>query len=148
MTALANPLCTRLVPPISWIVKSGVSVRVFFNGELTYENDRSIDMDETDAETAASMNKLQVQEGRFIEITVSRSRIESAMTSLRSFGFVNEDIYRMLDKGPWVLAFNINKVLPRIVNDLKVFLSYPSSHYYLIFCYLLFILTMIILFNP
>lgn len=55
---------------------------------------------------------------KFITISVSRTRAERSLSSLRQFGFKRADIYRMLEKGPWVLAFDISKTLPRISEDL------------------------------
>ena len=59
----------------------------------------------------------------FITISVSRTRAERSLSSLRQFGFKRADIYRMLEKGPWVLAFDISKTLPRIAEDLTMMLG-------------------------
>ena len=58
-----------------------------------------------------------------IEIAVSRALAEDSLSALRMSGFKREDIYRMLDKGPWVLAFDIGKTLPKILSDLELDLS-------------------------
>jgi hypothetical protein len=57
---------------------------------------------------------------KFITISVSRARAEKSLSSLRQFGFKRADIYRMLEKGPWVLAFDISRTLPRISEDLTL----------------------------
>eukprot|EP01041_Mallomonas_annulata_P003297 gene3297-6531_t len=125
MTALADPLCTRLVPPISWILGSGASVRIFENGRLSSENSEALTSSAkaTESSKFSSSNILE----RFIEITVPRERIENTMTCLRMQGFAKEDIYRMLDKGPWVLAFNVNRVIPKIFSDLQTDLNLNST---------------------
>ena len=98
MTALSNPTCTRLLPPITWMSASGSRCKVLHNAPD--EQDDSI-----------------------IEIGVSKTLAEGSLSALRMSGFKREDIYRMLDKGPWVLAFDIAKVLPKIMADLEVDLS-------------------------
>lgn len=57
---------------------------------------------------------------RVIEITVRKKLAEDSLSCLRMFGFNRSDIYRMLDKGPWILAFDISKVLPRLYSNIKV----------------------------
>ena len=41
-------------------------------------------------------------------------------------GFSNEDLYRMLDKGPWILAFS-TKSLKKLTNDLKNDIGFNNS---------------------
>lgn len=55
-----------------------------------------------------------------IKVTVPRSFAESSLRTLRNKGFTREDIYRMLDKGPWVLSFDISSALPRLFASLQV----------------------------
>ncbi len=45
---------------------------------------------------------------------------EQSLSCLRMHGFTRSDIYRMLEKGPWVLAFDISGVLPRLCANIKV----------------------------
>ena len=54
-----------------------------------------------------------------IELAVARDFAENSLSTLRMNGFKREDIYRMLDKGPWVLAFNIPSCLPRLCKALQ-----------------------------
>jgi hypothetical protein len=96
-TALANPTCTRLEPPITWLAASGARVKVL----------HSVGVDKDEASS-------------LIEISVARSFAESSLSVLRNKGFAREDIYRMLDKGPWVLAFDIPSSLPRLFASLQV----------------------------
>lgn len=101
MTGSAHPSSTRLMPPISWLTSTGSVVK-----SANIADYRSI-REEND-----------IPEG-CIEILVPRSRIESATSSLRLHGFSNEDMYRMLDKGPWALSFDMHRTLPKLVDDLK-----------------------------
>ena len=45
---------------------------------------------------------------------------EQSLSCLRMHGFTRSDIYRMLAKGPWVLAFDISGWLPRLCANIKV----------------------------
>ena len=58
--------------------------------------------------------------GRVIEISVRKQLAEQSLSCLRMHGFTRPDIYRMLEKGPWVLAFDISGVLPRLCANIKV----------------------------
>eukprot|EP00607_Mallomonas_marina_P005226 CAMPEP_0182434190 /NCGR_PEP_ID=MMETSP1167-20130531/68249_1 /TAXON_ID=2988 /ORGANISM="Mallomonas Sp, Strain CCMP3275" /LENGTH=480 /DNA_ID=CAMNT_0024623765 /DNA_START=277 /DNA_END=1719 /DNA_ORIENTATION=+ len=49
------------------------------------------------------------------------------MVALRQHGFSREDIYRILDKGPWVLAFCVSKSINKIFVDLKTDLKLDNS---------------------
>lgn len=95
MTALTNPACTRLIPPITWMSASGSKCKVTH----TSATDPSADS--------------------VIEIAVARTLAEESLSTLRMAGFKREDIYRMLDKGPWALAFDMSKTLPRLLSDLE-----------------------------
>lgn len=101
MTALANPTCTRLIPPITWMSASGSRCKVLHDSFST-------EMSST---------------GSIIEIAVTRTLAEGSLSALRMSGFKREDIYRMLDKGPWVLAFDIARTLPKLMSDLEIDLS-------------------------
>lgn len=122
MTALANPTCTRLVPPVTWIAGSGSIVRVFLNGQLSTGSAAilatSENLNTVKSPTLTSSNPAAYL-GRFIEISVARKRIENTLHCLRTHGFSKEDIYRLLDKGPWVLAFDLTKSLPKLFDDLQ-----------------------------
>lgn len=99
MTALANPTCTRLMPPITWMSASGSRCKVLHDSFL--------------GDSSSSI----------IEIAVTRTLAEGSLSALRMSGFKREDIYRMLDKGPWVLAFDISRTLPKLMSDLEIDLS-------------------------
>ncbi len=230
MTALDNPTCTRLVPPLSWMSASGSKVKVLYkededsnlmgaaaevsppeilgeqqlalmseeDAEMLFHQidldksgyidsyelyralsglgmlvtsddirnmmadadtsvDDRIDMDEwktlalkinalrggkrkstveeeetqskvypkDDASSDNSISTAAEESSRekFVTISVNRERAEKSLSTLRKFGFKRADIYRMLYKGPWVLAFDITKTLPRISEDLSLMLG-------------------------
>jgi hypothetical protein len=101
MTNIANPSCTRLQPPLKWLASSGAKLKVLHEcsdtGEITQESKCSK-----------------------VEVSVSRKFAESSLNTLRNYGFGREDIYRMLDKGPWTLVFDISTALPRLFANLQV----------------------------
>ena len=105
-TALTNPTCTRLEPPVTWLSASGSRVKVT----------RSSDEEEV---YNVNVNK-QLSSTSVIEVSVPRSFAEASLRTLRNKGFAREDIYRMLEKGPWVLAFDIPNALPRLFHSLEV----------------------------
>eukprot|EP01031_Cornospumella_fuschlensis_P036069 gene36069-43740_t len=56
---------------------------------------------------------------RVLELSVSKQAVESVLGVLREGGFSREDIFRMLDKAPWLLALNVSgAVLQRLHGDL------------------------------
>lgn len=91
------------------------------SNDLLAASDDGIDVggEEGREEYEDSLDELVGAE-KFITISVSRARAEKSLSSLRQFGFKRADIYRMLEKGPWVLAFDISKTLPRISEDLTM----------------------------
>jgi hypothetical protein len=89
----------------------------FLNNELA----ESVSADASKATQQRSRsNKVS---NSMIELAVARNIAESSLSTLRMHGFKREDIYRMLDKGPWVLAFNIPSCLPRLFKSLQVCLK-------------------------
>lgn len=62
-----------------------------------------------------------------IEVAVSREFAENSLAALRNKGFAREDIFRMLDKGPWVLVFDITSALPPLFDGLKNDLGLSQS---------------------
>ena len=107
MTKSANPSCTRLEPPITWLTVSGARVK---------KSQQGIDC----GDNGESDSRLKESCSSNIEVSVSRNFAESSLSTLRNKGFSREDIYRMLDKGPWVLAFDISNALPRLFTSLQV----------------------------
>ena len=114
-TGIANPTCTRLEPPVTWLAASGARVKVLHSGGSSeLENLLKLDLNQP-----ISCNSI-------IEVSVSKSFAESSLRTLRNKGFTREDIYRMLDKGPWVLAFDISSALPRLFASLQVGKTFSS----------------------
>ena len=108
-TGLADPTCTRLEPPVTWLAASGSRVKVLHSGG-SIEEDVLLKIDFNQPISCNSV----------IKVTVPRSFAESSLRTLRNKGFTREDIYRMLDKGPWVLSFDISSALPRLFASLQV----------------------------
>lgn len=94
--ASANPTCTRLAPPRDWIGLNGAEVKV-----LDCQEDKTM-----------------------VEVRVPKSIVDNNLSLLRSSGAMSrEDIYRMLDKGPWVLAFDLSNAFSKLTNDLQLALG-------------------------
>jgi len=79
----------------------------------------------------SSIGSSSSNSGRVIEISVRKQLAEQSLSCLRMYGFNRSDIYRMLEKGPWVLAFDISGVLPRLVTNIKVLLTVSHAVVYL-----------------
>jgi mTERF len=167
MTAIANPTCTRLVPPVTWLTtSSSTKVKVLHSGtkisgsqfidgieEMNRVSLKGSNNDGSRAESAklgtsnqanplvvtatSKTNQLGIVEEQeqpeaipgssIIEVTVSRNFAENSLTTLRMHGFTRQDIYRMLDKGPWVLAFDITSTLPKLFHGLQMDLRFNQS---------------------
>lgn len=106
MTSLSKPDCTRLVPPLSWLSMTGSKVKVL---QSTVSSDATEMVQFDDGNPA-----------RVIEITVPKPVVESSLSTLRMYGFNRESIFRLLDKGPWVLSFSLTQTLPKIQAALQV----------------------------
>lgn len=97
-TISTNPSCTRVAPPLSW---------------LTYNRIRAAPVTNTDSD--------------FVEIIVTKVRVENNLQYLRSIGMSRTDIFRMLDKGPWILAFDLSSSLSKLSQDLQSCLGFNQS---------------------
>lgn len=111
MSTTHNISCSRLFPPITWLSASGSKVRVLYIPQ-TAEGTGTEEWTEAVGE--------RIGNDRLIEVTVAKKMAEDSLSTLRMHGFQREDIYRMLDKGPWILAFDVSKALPTIFRDLQV----------------------------
>jgi hypothetical protein len=100
--------CTKLTPPLTWLGTDntgGSRVKVLHQSDGERKN--------------VDINANTYIQGRnSVQITVSRRRVEDALALLRMNGFQKEDIYRMLDKGPWLMSFDLGKVISRLKKDL------------------------------
>ena len=54
-----------------------------------------------------------------IELNVPHMVATETMDSFRSCGFSSQDMYRTLDKGPWIFAFNVMASLPPLLEDIS-----------------------------
>ena len=118
MTSLQSPLCTRLTPPLSWISASGCKVRVLHRGLKT----SSSLIDIIAATDDLSKNEVSdtSEPTSTIEIVAPRKYVEATLSTLRMMGFQREDLFRILDKGPWILAMDVRSVISRLFGDLQV----------------------------
>jgi hypothetical protein len=112
MTSIVKLTNTRLVPPLSWLGSTFAKIKVLQQSSFSTEYDLNNKINQFFDSTSGN--------NRVIEIIVKKSFIEESLSSLRMAGFSTPDIFRMLDKGPWVLAFDIPKTLPRLTADLQV----------------------------
>jgi hypothetical protein len=121
MSSLQSPLCTRLTPPLSWISASGCKVRVLHRGCLSSNSEL---MDIVNAEENAisdgTSTPKSTDQVSTIEIVATRSFVEDTLSCFRMNGFQREDLFRILDKGPWILAMDVRTVIPRLFADLQV----------------------------
>jgi len=109
-------ITTRIKPPLKWFKSSGSIV-----DSIVKSNDNMISLNVLMSSINCNVKRSVIlslddieSDGSLIELIVSRKKAENALSTLRSVGFNREDIYRMLDKGPWVLAFDIAKFVPSL----------------------------------
>jgi hypothetical protein len=109
-------ITTRIKPPLKWFKSSGSIV-----DSIVKSNDNIISLNVLMSSINCNIKRSVIlslddieSDGSLIELIVSRKKAENALSTLRSVGFNREDIYRMLDKGPWVLAFDITKFVPSL----------------------------------
>jgi len=142
ITDTSNPISSKLIPPIAWLTSSGTTVKVWHNRGLSYdERQRIRSLNNNECYNYTGIDDIFKN---IIEISVPKFKIEKATSCLHQQGFSNEDIYRMLDKGPWVLAFDFQKSIPKLVDDLKVINSQMILTIFLSLIFLFFLLLLII----
>ena len=125
MTSLNNPTCTRLVPPLCWLSQHGAKVKVLHEGQ-SGDSATTVEGNET-PETSLYYDRTSVVPSQStIQLTIEREKVGRRLTAFRMQGFTNEDLFTMLDKGPWVLAFT-SESLPKLVKDLKEDVGFNSS---------------------
>ena len=104
MTTSGSPCSGKLTPPLKWLKSTGLKLEIL-QPPLDISNNEEVSL--TDDRTV-------------MKVYVRRKLAESSLNSLKKQGFAREDIFRMLDKGPWALAFDISSALPRLFSSLKV----------------------------
>ena len=61
-----------------------------------------------------------------MKIAVRREDVQARISAFRARGFADEDLYRMFDKGPWVLAFS-PKAIPKLFRNLLEDIGFNRS---------------------
>lgn len=109
-----NGIPSLHVPPLSWI-KSAAS------------NDAcKIKVVQQRKETLP--NGARDVEKRVVEISVPKTLAESTIATLKGFGFEKKDIFRMMEKAPYILAINAHKILSKLIPELCAALDVPVPH--------------------
>jgi len=131
MTGLTYPTCSRLEPPVTWLAASGAKVKVSHSGACSEDDKlKANELEKNERNPKKSKSKKDsgpLACSSVIEVAVSRGFAENSLASLRNKGFSREDIFRMLDKGPWVLAFDITSALSPLFDSLKNDLGLSQS---------------------
>lgn len=98
----SDSVASRISPPFNWLSFNGAKVN------------------RVDANSRSLFSTANFENDEMVEIQVSRTKVEHNLMHLRGIGMSREDIFRMLDKGPWILAFDISEALSKLVHDLQV----------------------------
>lgn len=105
-------ISSYLFPPIEWLSLTGAVVKLA--GEDYVSPVKPTVIDHSGIENV----KINGGDG-VVDIVVSRSKAESILGTFRAMGFQRQDIYRTLDKGPWIFSFDVTHALPKLYNDLS-----------------------------
>ena len=109
----SKPSSTKLTPPMTWLTSSGSKVKILHtvNEDITNINTNintnlNTNMNSNMNTNSNSNSNMLVKDSSSIydsaivssmlEITVSRSRVDRTLTSLRMNGFQKEDLYRLV----------------------------------------------------
>lgn len=104
MTKSGNPCSGKLEPPLTWLESPGLKLEVL-QSSLGFSSKEAVSL---------------TPDSSMMKVYVCRKTAESSLNILKKQGFGREDIYRMLDKGPWALAFDLSSALPRLFSNLQV----------------------------
>lgn len=118
ISKFADPTSTRLVPPLTWLTSSGSRVKVLHSRDEVL----NLAKDSTSLSRKSTNNyniESNIVQSSVLEISVSRERIDKTLSLLRMNGFQKEDISRLFDKGPWILAFDLSSSLPKLFTDFR-----------------------------
>lgn len=140
ISTIMNPTNTRLVPPLTWLTAAGSKVKVLHSSRAFATSESAMipqsKQDQLDL-LDASESPILIKHS-FLEIVVERSVVDSSLSTLKLNGFSRDDINRMVDKAPWILAFDLSKCVPKLFFDLQARqfsrviprnLLYRSSYY-------------------
>jgi hypothetical protein len=127
-------LCIIICITNSLILHIGAKVKVSHSGGCSEDDKlKANELEKIESnERNPKRNKSKKDSGvlvcsSVIEVAVSREFAENSLATLRNKGFSREDIFRMLDKGPWVLAFDISSALSPLFDSLKNDLGLSQS---------------------
>ena len=111
-----NYITTRIKPPLKWFKSSGTIIDSIVQiNDNVVSSQSLISSIHCNVKRSVILSQEDIEsDGSLIELVLPRKKAENALSTLRSVGFNREDIYRMLDKGPWVLAFDIAKFVPSL----------------------------------
>jgi hypothetical protein len=104
MTKSGNPCSAKLEPPLTWLESPGLKLEIL-QSSLGFSSKEEVSL---------------TSDSSMMKVYVCRKTAESSLNILKKQGFGREDIYRMLDKGPWALAFDLSSALPRLFSNLQV----------------------------
>lgn len=116
MSTILDPTSTRLVPPLTWLSAPGTKIKVLHS---------SVDVEAIITSKTASEIRDQTTrpvkiKTSILEISIERPFVNKSLKTLRMNGFTRDDINRLVDKGPWILAFDLSKCIPKLFSDLQV----------------------------
>ena len=113
------------MPPLSWLSQHGAKVKVLHEGQ-TDDDDKTVERLRTPESSIYYDRTSVVPSQSTIQLSIGKEKVERRLSTFRMHGFSNEDLFTMLDKGPWILAFT-SEALPRLVKNLKEDIGFNSS---------------------
>ena len=128
ITPPTSRVSTQLAPPLTWLTNGLATrskVKVLHNSELDINESSSgshrssSSISGISSVVSSSTSSSQSFSSSAVKLGIERESVEDSLSVLRMNGFKKEDIFRMFDKGPWVIAFDLSKILPRLIGDLQ-----------------------------
>ncbi len=105
-------ISSYLFPPIEWLSLAGAVVKLAGEDYVSPVKPTAVDY--------SGVENVKINGGDgVVDIVVSRKKAESILGAFRAMGFQRQDIYRTLDKGPWIFSFDVTQALPKLYNDLS-----------------------------
>lgn len=107
-------ISSYLFPPIEWLTLAGAVVKLAGEDYVSPVPVKSTIPD------SSGVENVKINGGKgVVDIVVNRKKAENILGVFRSMGFQRQDIYRTLDKGPWIFSFDVSQALPKLYNDLS-----------------------------
>lgn len=119
ITKVMKASSTRLVPPISWLTASGSKVKVVHASDDVKLSASSRRLSKSIKRSPQTTDATPIRTS-ILEISVNREMVDRSLDSLRQNGFQKDDIYRMVDKGPWILSIDLRHGISKLFSDLQV----------------------------